>query len=341
MVLALVLVVGAVVGWELFLRGRGLMPDFDDSPELWADKRAMIYAPTDRSTVFIGSSRIKFDLDIATWQNIAGTDAIQLAMVGSSPRTILSDLAKDQDFRGNLIVDVTENLFFNLAPRVNLTPDEAINYYHKRTPAQKVSFELDKIMESGLVMLNKNFYSLNGLLEHLYIPNRQGVYARADFPIGFSQTLYSRQSKMSDSFLADTARINKVKAIWRAGRKRDRTPPVSGKALDAILLSVKHDVDQIRARGGAVLFLRTPSSGTYLILEKKVYPKEKYWNRLLAVTQCKGIHFSEHAALQYLTCPEFSHLSPQDAVLYTKGIIDILKKENRLTAVISSGRLTD
>jgi hypothetical protein len=340
-VLALVLVVGAAVGWELFLRGQGLTPDFDDGPELWADKRAMIYKPADRSTVFIGSSRIKFDLDVETWRNTTGTDAIQLAMVGSSPRTILSDLAKDQNFSGNLIIDVTENLFFNLAPRVNLTPDEAIDYYHKLTPAQKVSFKLDKIMESRLVMLNKNFYSLNALLEHLYIPNRQGVYARADFPMGFSQTIYSRQSKMSDSFLADTARINKVKAIWRAGRKRDRTAPVSGKALDVILNSVKRDVDQIKARGGTVLFLRTPSSGLYLTLEKKSYPKEKYWNRLLSVTQCNGIHFSEYAALQHLTCPEFSHLSPRDAVLYTKGIIDILKKENRMTVIASSGRLLD
>jgi len=333
-VLTLVLVVGAAVCWELFLRGKGLKPDFDDSPELWADKRARVYQPADKTTVFIGSSRIKYDLDVDTWQNITGTNAIQLAMVGSSPRTILSDLANDPNFKGNLVVDVTEILFFNPAPQVNLTPNEAINYYHKRTPAQKASFELDKMLEPRLVMLDKDFYSLNGLLDHLYVPNRDGVYAGLDFPIGFHHTLFSRQNKMTDSFLADTARINKVRRIWGGLARLKTDPPVSGKALDAILSSVKHDVDQIRAKGGTVLFLRTPSSGPFFMGEKMGYPKEKYWDKLLATTQCKGIYFGDHASLSNLTCPEFSHLNPHDAVLYTKGIIDILKKENQLATTI-------
>ncbi|MEN0053297.1 MAG: hypothetical protein AAGC65_06495 [Mucilaginibacter sp.] len=337
-VLTLVLVTGATICWELFLRGKGLKPDYDDSPELWADKRARVYEPADKTTVFIGSSRIKYDLDVDTWQNMAGTNAIQLAMVGSSPRTMLSDLASDPNFKGNLIVDVTEILFFNPAPQVNLTPNEAINFYHKRTPAQKVSFELDKLLEPRLVMLDKDFYSLNGLLDHLYVPNRDGVYAGLDFPIGFHQTLYSRQNKMTDPFLADTVRINKVRAIWGGLGRLKGPPPVSGKALDSILFSVKHDVDLIRARGGTVLFLRTPSTGPFLMGEKMGYPKEKYWDKLLAVTQCKGIHFSEHASLNNLMCPEFSHLSPHDAVLYTKGIIQILKKENQMATIISSVR---
>lgn len=41
--------------------------------------------PPDKSTVFIGSSRIKFDLDIDTWEGITGDHAIQLACVGSTP----------------------------------------------------------------------------------------------------------------------------------------------------------------------------------------------------------------------------------------------------------------
>ena len=325
--LALVLVISAVICWEIFLRNKGLKPDFDDGPELWADRRAMVYEPSNKATVFIGSSRIKYDLDIATWQSITGTNAIQLAMVGSSPRTMLKDLANDPQFKGKLIVDVTEILFFSEAPRVFLTPDEAIGYYNKRTPAQKASFEFDKLLEPRLAMLNKDFYSLNGLLDHLYVPNRKGVYAGLDFPIGFAETLYSRQTKMTDSFLSDTSRVNKVRGIWGFVSKLNPTPPVTGKALDAILASVKHDVDRIRARGGTVIFLRTPSSGPFLMGENMGYPKAKYWDKLLAVTQCKGIHFSEHTALNKLVCPEFSHLSPSDAVVYTKGIIDILKKD--------------
>jgi hypothetical protein len=325
--LALVLVIGAVFCWETFIRNKGIKPDFDDGPELWADKRGMVYQPSNKATVFIGSSRIKYDLDIATWQSITGTNAVQLALVGSSPRTMLKDLANDTSFKGNLLVDVTEVLFFKQSPWVSQTPNEAINYYSKRTPAQKASFELDKVLEPRLAMLNRDFYSLNGLLDHLYIPNRTGVVTRPDFPLGFGETLYSRQTKMTTDFLSDINRINKVRGIWGSLSKFDPTPPVTGKALDAILSSVKHDVDRIRARGGKVVFLRTPSSGPFLIGENRGYPRDKYWDKLLAVTQCKGIHFNDYAALNKLMCPEFSHLSPHDAVIYTKNIIDILKKE--------------
>ena len=72
----------------------------------------MVYESKDKATVFIGSSRIKFDLDIPTWESLTGNHAIQLANVGSSPRPVMEDLANDPNFKGRLVVDVTEGLFF-------------------------------------------------------------------------------------------------------------------------------------------------------------------------------------------------------------------------------------
>ena len=325
--MALVLAASAAACWELYLRNKGITPDFDDSPELWANARDMVYQPADKATVFIGSSRIKYDLDIPTWENLTTTRAIQLAMVGSSPRTMLTDLADDPNFKGKLIVDVTEVLFFNEAPYVTLSPAEGIGYYKKRTLAQKANFALDKYLEANLVMLDKDFYSLNGLLSPSNVPDRMGVYAGLSFPVGFGHTLYNRQTKMTAAFLADTNRINQVRAIWGGLAKLNTTPPVSGKALDAIIASVKHDVDKIRARGGDVAFLRTPSSGPFFMGENMGYPRAKYWDKLISATGCKGIYFTDYPALASLVCPEFSHLKPSDAVLYTKGMVAALKQQ--------------
>src|ERR1700761_8323069 len=99
-VLAVILAFVAIISWEFTLRHKGLKPDYDDNAELWANSRAMVYEPSNKATVFIGSSRIKYDLDIATWESITGTHAIQLAMVGSSPRPFLTDLANDPNFKG-------------------------------------------------------------------------------------------------------------------------------------------------------------------------------------------------------------------------------------------------
>src|SRR5437588_4429110 len=259
-ILALVLVLAFFTSWELYLRHKGVTADYDDGPELWAHFRGKVYEPADKATVFIGSSRIKYDLDIATWQNLTNTQAIQLAMVGSSPRHMLTDLANDPNFKGKLVVDVTEVLFFS--KRGNEHPDAGIDYYKKRTPAQRVSFILDKPVESSFAFLNDDKYSINGMLGSLHIKDRPGVYPFLDFPVGFELNMYNRQNMMSADFVADTNQHNQVKAIWGL-LKGDPTPPMSGKPLDTVMQSVKADVAKIKARGGEVIFTRTPSSGFF------------------------------------------------------------------------------
>jgi hypothetical protein len=83
--LAVVLSVIAAMAWEIHLRHIGVDRSYDDNKALWAFARGQVYEPKDRTTVFIGSSRIKFDLDIPVWQEITGNHAVQLACVGSSP----------------------------------------------------------------------------------------------------------------------------------------------------------------------------------------------------------------------------------------------------------------
>jgi hypothetical protein len=323
-ILTLVIVLTFFTSWELYLRHKGGVADYDDGPELWANSRAMVYEPSNKATVFIGSSRIKYDLDIPTWEKLTGNHAIQLSMVASSPRHFLTDLANDPDFRGRLVVDVTEVLFFS--HRGNSYPDQFISYYNKRTPAQKISFMLDKPVEPELVFLNEGQYALNALLGKLHINDRPGVYPFLDFPAGFEPTMFNRQTKMTAAFVADTNQRNQVKAIWGL-LARDPTPPMSGKDLDSVMQSVKRDVDRIKARGGQVIFTRTPSSGAFWIAEQRGFPRKAYWDRLLAETGCKGIYFGDYPALEKLDCPEWSHLSPDEAVTYTTNLVAILEKE--------------
>src|SRR5882757_6439473 len=162
-ILMVLLVLAIVGGWEIYLRSKGIAISYDDGGPLWSDKRAMVYEPADKATVFIGSSRIKFDLDIPTWERITGKHAIMLAVVGSSPRPFLADLANDPKFKGKLIIDVTEVLFFSQSPWVDLSPTGGIDYYKNITPARRASFAIDRGLESRLAFLNYNFFSMNAL----------------------------------------------------------------------------------------------------------------------------------------------------------------------------------
>ena len=323
--LAAIVVSATFISWEWHLRNQGRGLSYDDSGSLWSDKRKQVYEPIDQATVFIGSSRIKYDLDIATWQNITGDHAIQLANVGSSPRLVLDNLAQDKNFKGKLVIDVTEFLFFSPAPFVDKTPAENLDYFKKETPAQKFSFAVNHALESNFFFLDKEEYSLNALLAGTQIPNRPDVYELPDFPAGFTPVTFERQNYMCDEFVKDTNQLNQVKGIWAMfGKMTEKMPPVPEAAIDAIIASVKVSCDKIKSRGGEIVFVRTPSSGPLRAMEKMAYPRDKFWNKLLAVTGCQGIHFEDYPPISKLECPEFSHLSVPQAVSYTKTLINIL-----------------
>lgn len=326
-ILAALLVLLSLISWEMYLRHKGVGISYNDDEGLWADKRERVYAPADKATVFIGSSRNKYDIDIPTWKKLTGDDVIQLSCVGSSPLPTLHNLADDKNFKGKLIIDVTEILFFSTAPHHANAPQKRIEWYDKRTPAQWFSFKVNSLLESQFVFLDKDFYSLNALISQYKISNRKGVFKEPDFPMEFERVHFNRQCFMADKFVADTNLQNQVKGIWEFFRSITKDPPLSGHPLDSLLNTVKTDVDKIKARGGKVLFIRTPSSGGYLMGEKMGYPREKYWERILSITNCPGIHFEDYPATAHFECPELSHLKPSDAIIYTTSLVEILQKE--------------
>ncbi len=339
--LAIFLALVAAISWEIHLRNDDLKITYDDNEALWANKRGMVYQPADQCTVFIGSSRIKYDLDIPTWQELTGNQAIQLANVGSSPRAVLTDLANDPNFKGRLIVDVTEGLFFNPG---SATYDKRtlkkIAYFHDITPTQRFSFQVDRVLESKFLFLDQDDYSINAMLDNArLLPPRPGVFPGIYFPMQFEQVSFERQSYMTPRFVADTNLQNQVTAIWMMFARMNTRPPASGPTLDSILISVKSNTDKIRARGGQVLFVRTPSSGPAKEGEAHGFPREKYWDRLLTFTGCPGIYYGDYPAISNFICPEWSHLKPSDAVIYTKNLIKILEEEkgwsfNKKTAAL-------
>jgi hypothetical protein len=324
--LTLLLVVAFIAGWESYWRSQGFTPTFNDDKALWAVKRAEAYTP--RSTVFIGSSRIKFDLDIPTWEKLTGEDAVQLALVGTSPRLLLTDLANDENFRGKLVIDIIEVLFFAQIPPFHKSAKEAVAFYRKQTPSEKLSSQINLALESKLTFLEERRFSLTELLNELAIPNRPGVFSMPAFPKTFEWTTYDRQTYMSDLFLSNPKDINRQTGIWSSLIMGTKTPPISGDALQAVLDEVRVNVDKIRARGGRVVFVRTPSTGPMGEGEKMAYPRDKYWDQLLAYTKAPGIHFSDYPETASLICPEWSHLSPKDAIRYTHHLVKVLREKD-------------
>ena len=324
-ILMVVIVLAVLISWELTLRNRKVSVSYDEGGALWAYVRGKVYDAN--STIFIGSSRIKYDLDAEGWENTTGDHAVILACQGSSPLPVLDNLAADEKFKGRLIIDVTEGLFFSNAANAADVPNKGIEYYKDMTPAKRASFELNKMVESNIRFLDDKNYSINARLDQMMLKNRPGVFRPPVFPEGFSETQLSRQNKMTTTFLADTSLQNQVKGIWAAMRAMNRRPPPNGPVLDSIVNSVKMATDRIKARGGQILFVRTPASGPMWAGEQAAFPREKFWDRVLEATGSPGIHFADYVSTDHFQCPEFSHLSPSDATIYTQELIKILLLE--------------
>ncbi len=117
-ILAVVVVIITVTCWELYLRHNGATITYDDDSELWAGKRQQVYKSPGEATVFIGSSRMKYDLDIPTWEHTTGKKAIQLAMEEQFPLEVMEDLANDKDFKGDLVCRCYRVTFLRIGPDV-------------------------------------------------------------------------------------------------------------------------------------------------------------------------------------------------------------------------------
>ncbi|MBD3581089.1 hypothetical protein [Flavobacterium selenitireducens] len=325
-VLMAVIVLATVIGYETALRVKGMPISYDDNPALWANSRKDALEDQQHSVVFVGSSRIKYDLDIPTWEAQTGMRAVQLAHVGSNPIPMLEDLANDEHFKGNVVVDVTEPLFFSDLPFMFEKPAAGITYFHERTLAQQASFEINRLVESQLVFLDKDNFSMNARIDRLFIPNRPGVFGPPIFPEEFAMTQFDRQTCMTDRFAHDTSQVNVVRGIWAGMLKAKMGPPLTDAQIDAIVRNVKKSTDRIKARGGKVVFVRTPSSGPFLQGETMGFPRARYWDKLLRMTGCQGVHFQDHASMSNLPCPEFSHLDQSDAKKYTIGLASVLQQ---------------
>ncbi len=309
--------------WELTLRKKGYRISYDDSATLWSYHRARVYEPQENTTVFIGSSRIKFDLDIPTWKKLTGEDAVQLAAVGSTPFPFLMDLANDPNFKGKLVVDITEPLYFSMAPPNTATPYECIKAFKNVTPSEKFSFGVSRRLESQFVFLNKEYLSLNSQLLRLKLPRREKVFIFPYFPFGFKDTDFNRQERMLDFFIADTSLQRAQQQNWVTLIEASKAfPPPSPEQIEQTFAATKEAVNKIKSRGGKVIFVRTPSNNPMLGGEQMLYPRDKYWNRLLEETQSPGIHFQDYAETSHFICPEWSHLTPADAVIYTRHLVE-------------------
>jgi hypothetical protein len=327
-----IIIISFVIFWEFFWRNQGYLISYNEDKVMWAATRKKVYLPSDQATVFVGDSRVKFDIDIPTWKALTGEEAIQLALVGTPPRPVLQDLAHDEHFRGKVVFGASEAALYTLdSTRRERSAKEGIEYFKSETPAQKLNASLDFLLESDFVFLEEGKFGLNALLNTIPLKNRPGVVVAPGPPKGFSMSTLARQSSITPMFFRDSSIRNATIRYWAGGATRNRLRPLKGDTLEILLKQLKYFIDKIKSRGGQVFIIRPPSGGSVLERENKLWPREQYWNRLLEYIQIPGLYYTDYPELAGMVCPEESHLTPADAIIFTRTLVNVLQKKGGWT----------
>jgi hypothetical protein len=307
-----------MVAWEIEMRHLGLRAgDLDDGRSEWAVERRKVDAAPRDSVVIIGDSRILLDTDLATWQRLTGRRPIQLALLGMNAQPILHDLANDEHFAGLLVVGTAEFSYFS---EDNLP--SVLRYMKTESPSQRLGQRIHKVLSRYFAFLDNN-YTLFKLLERHKWRERKGVLGPYMDNWKISESYDDRQTYFWDRLERDDYLRKQSQTIWTyffAG------PPVKPDKVERVSASTKADIDRIRARGGEVVWVRPPSSGPLLDIERARYPRGKVWDKLLHDTASFGVYFEDYPAMQHLCCPDWSHLTKPSAIAFTDAYVRVLRE---------------
>ncbi len=329
------LTLAATVAWELNARVHGYAPSLNDTPDLWAEQRAKVQPD---SLVLVGTSRMLFDADLDVLEHAFGKRPVQLALAGSSPFPVLADLAKDESFRGTLILDIVPAMF--LAPAGSPPMEVSQKALRRRDEwnyAQKWSHRLGMELEEHLAFLKQEDLTLKQLLKRLPIPDRASFHAPPALPPYFYTVDRDRRGRM----FAEAARIGsplqqRVATGWLPLFTMPPPPPfipadkfgeMMTQAVEQRFKDTAQAVAKLRARGVKVVFVRMPVQGPLIDKEAAIVPLAFGWQRLVKENGVPAIDTNEYPELSAaFTLPEWSHLSAPDSVEFTKRLVPHLQQ---------------
>lgn len=337
---ALIVAIAALVYWEIHVRSLGFVPDYDNTPTLWVPLRQKAVGATREQIVLVGASRTLFDVDLDVLQQATGGPRpLQLATVGSSPMPIFTHVANDPTYAGTTIVGVVPGLLAAPAGPPIATPTKFITKYENWSPADAWERPLSLWLQEHLAFIHEQDLRLPALIGRIELANRANARVPPRLPPTFATIDLDRRVRMAEWARKDDAYMREIQQIWIPLFTPPPKPDVFtdeqwakifADGWDAILVQAKHNVDAITARGGRVIFVRHPSSGGVLELENRYSPRERFWDRLLRETGAPGIYWQDYPELAEFECPEWSHLSAEDSVEYTKRLVAIMKREGLL-----------
>lgn len=300
---------GGIVGAEVCWRSIGYRSSAADSSALWKHWWNRVVECGPRTIVLVGTSRIQSGFSTARIrQRLPNYASVQLGVFGGRGTVgVLRALAYDERFSGIVVVDLIEPTLLR-----EFWDDEKHRIEYPLRMPERLEAVGGALVLDMLSMRNPN----TGLFAVFESAVRNGRLP----PIEYFTMRADRTVELDFRHFKDTWVSSETKAEWLYSKQ----PRLEKGALDDELREIDDFVRRIRSRGGEVVFVRMPSSGTRLAIEEDLYAKADFWDRFSHDISGRWLHFTELAGITGLKCPDESHLDFRDVQLFTDTVVDEL-----------------
>lgn len=325
-VIGLLVMIVLMSGWEMYWRADGSVPSYRNSEGLWAIERRRIDNGEGDKTILAGSSRMFFNTQLDVWEREAGERPIQLSLEGTSPVSLMEDLAEDPDMTGTLIVGVAGELFFTGFE----FRGSAYERYANETPSQWLGQQISMLIEPYLAFYHGD-YSLFTVIKRQPFPRREGVFFEMDVRRLATYT-QDRNARMYSKVETDPEYAEIAKEIWaqfyRPIDEMSEEDLAKGKEnlntqIDRAVAATK----KLQEKGVEVIFVRHPFEGIYDLIEPTYFPRAGSWDVLIEKSGALGVHFMDHPEMQGYRLPESSHLAAEDSDRFTAALYRVIERE--------------
>ena len=206
-----------------------------------------------------------------------------------------------------------------------------LEYSKTESPSEWIGHRLSYLLERNFAYFD-DATRPKTMIYYSHWPVREGMIQRMDVH-KLEIMDETRNAEMWQRLMDDEAYRQLAKDVWAYFNEQqapkpaeDGTPPppFPQEAIDKMNSEFKAGVEKLRARGGDVVFLRLPYDGGYEPVENFGFPRERFWDPLIAETDTVGISFHDYEELQGHNLVEWSHLSSEASDDYTRALIPIL-----------------
>jgi hypothetical protein len=334
---ALVMLLAYIALTELALARRQFIPTVHDTQARWLKERGRASALGARALVLVGASRIQLDLDLDVLRRRTRLEPVQLAIDGSSYVPVLQGLARDPSIRGTVVLDL-------MPGPVSLEPEpsgasqryqaeyDASTGSHMAWPTYRLADDwVAEYVRSRLISYADGARPWDALVNRLMNANATPQYL-STFPDRSRHADYRRVT-MPDFYLARVLRHLGNPVEIDADQPNDRIaqqlaayvarlePTAQSAQTEKGLRELQQAVSAIQARGGKVIIVNLPTSGFVQEADARRFPRRLYWDRVVATTSARTVHWQDYPALSSFTCPDGSHLDQRDEAAFTNALV--------------------